>query len=708
MTDRAIVPYEDVADEIIDADFKELIKQAEEDVGPKPPYWYKPERSLPPLTEIIDLAHTERSDHSLRVIQSTLFESRVGLEFSSVFDRDVDWVKVGEIEQWQSPLLRNEHDALIAFIESQVVQPRAPRRSLTDAEESAGKEDYFLEALKDWERTHLISGDGTLLSSLGYDATVHAMWSIYLAPDPGNYRTGQRYRRVDPKIVYPIFEGDRGVGHVYVVHDALAKDMLAWYGDQGPATRAIRSMATTKDGKVDLYASHECIYYCNRTWEALIWGGKLIKKFKHKRWRVPWVILPFCWRRMTSSVTVGPSYSTGMFNEVLAPNDQGIMTIASSRQRDLARVHEPFLGPRLPLHDQMEKIASRLLTGVRRAQNPPLVWQRPLNYGNKPPPEVANWEGGLTEIPEAATGAAAIDTLPTLPVAEAMDPLMQIITTSLQAGVPLPLLQGSTLGAQSSGSAIDVLMQSGFDKWIPVLKGVQAGLTEVAHTMLLNVKDWGSTMGEGVSGVLEIPRRTPEKYGISAVHQLTPDMLERTDCYLDISLARFNLQGMLQAATTLATIRNQVGVMSKREAAELLAYTNNVERSLQMRRDEELEETPGVLEAMTIEHLYEELYAAYVTGDMESVRRIAIRGKRVAARQRLADMQLAAMGGGGDFGGGGIPPGAEVGPDGQPIDPNAQAQDPTMMGAATPMLPTDAIGNMVGTEGGRMMAGPPL
>jgi hypothetical protein len=708
MTDRYGTVFQDASDEIIDADFRDLVKSAEEDVGPEPPYWYKPERSLPNLTEIIDLAHAERSDHALRVIQSTLFESRVGLEFSSVFDRDVDWVKVGEIEQWQSPLLRNEHDALIAYVESQSLQPRAVRRSLADAEESTAKEAYYIEAINDWERTHLISGDGTLLSSLAYDATVHAMWSIYLAPDPGNYRTGQRYRRVDPKIVYPVFEGDRGVGHVYVVHDALAKDMLAWYGDQGPATKKIKDMAQTKDGRLDLYASHECIYYCNRTWEALIWGGKLIRKFKHKRWRVPWVILPFCWRRMTSSVSIGAGMATGMWGEVLAPDDQGIMTVASSRQRDLARVHEPFLAPRLPLHDQMEKIASRLITGVRRAQNPPLVWTRPVQHGNRPPPEIANWEGGVTEVPEGGVAGTNLDALPTLPVAESMDPLMQIITTSLQAGVPLPLLQGSTLGAQSSGSAIDVLMQSGFDKWIPVIKGVQMGLTEVAHTLLLNVKEWGPTMGKGVSGTLEIPRRTPEKYGLSAVHELTAEMLERTDCYLDVTLARFNINGMLQAATTLATIRNQVGVMSKREAAELLAYTNNVDRSLQMRRDEELEETPGVLEAMTIEHLYEELYAAYVTGDMESVRRIAIRGKRVAARQKLADMQLAAMGGGGDFGSGGIPPGGEVSPDGTPLPLNQGSVDPTMMGAATPMLPTDAIGNSVGTEGGRMIAGPPV
>jgi hypothetical protein len=111
---------------------------------------------------------------------------------------------------------------------------------------------------------------------------------------------------------------------------------------------------------------------------------------------------------------------------------------------------------------------------------------------------------------------------------------------------------------------------------------------------------------------------------------------------------------------------------------------------------------------MTIEHLYEELYAAYVTGDMESVRRIAIRGKRVAARQRLADMQLAAMGGGGDFGAGGVPPGGEVSPDGTPVLPGEAGQDPTMMGSATNMLPTDAIGNMTGMEGGRMPAGPPI
>jgi hypothetical protein len=697
----SVMPFQEIDDNVIEADFKDLIKAKEKDFIPEPPYWYKPERSAPDIGEITGLAQAERSDHALRVTQAALFEMRLGLETSAVFERDVDLVKINEIEQWQSPLLRNEHDALLAFIESQTLQPKSRRRSLADAEESATKEDYVLECWDDWSRVSLISGDGSLMSALAYDATVHGMWAVYLCPDPGNYRTGQRYRRVDPKTVFPVFEGDRGLGHVYQVFDAQAKDMLAWYGDGGgPLTKRIRDMARTgSEDRVDLTMAHEAICWWGRTWAIVSWGGKIIRKWRHNMHRPPWVILPFAWSRMGSSQTITPSMAGGLWGEPMAPNDQGNLSIASTRQRDLAKMYAPFLITRLPLQDAMEKIASRLMTAVRVARNPPMVWQRPIQYGNKPMPETQPWEGGVTEVPELMGAGRPLEALPTLPVAEAMEPLMQFITTAMQASIPMPLLQGASLAAQSSGSAIDVLMQAGYDKWIPVLKGIQLGSTEVSHTMLLNIKEWGRTMGPDANGSIDVPRRMMDPYGLESFYKLTPEMLDRTDCYIDVTLARFNLQGMLQAATTIATIRNQVGVMSKREAIELLAYTNNVERSIQERRDEELDETPGVLEAMTLEHLYEALYVAYVKKDMESVRRIAIRGRRVAARQKLADMQLAAMGGGGDFGAAGIPPGGDVSPDGTPIPPGGDAQS-AGAGAATPMLSPGDLGNGVGNEGG--------
>lgn len=674
--------------DVIDADFRELVRAAEEALIPPPPYWYKEERSAPDLGEITSLAHAERSDHALRVLQSAMFESRVGLEFSSVFDRDIDWVKVGEIEQWVSPILRNEHDALVAFIESQVLMPKARRRSLVDAEESATKEDYFLDIIDDWAASHMRSGNGTLLSSLAYDAAVHAMWAIYLGPDPGNERTGLRYRRVDPKIVYPVFEGDRGLGQVFCVYDAEVKDMLAWHGDgDGKVSRQIKAMGSVRQGSAyDMHACHEVIEWYGRTWAVVIYGGKVIKKWRHRFWRPPWLVIPFCWRRQTSSVSLGNGIGGGLWGEPLAPNDEGILTIASNRQKDLARVYEPFLAPRLPLHDATEKIVSRLLTAVRRAQNSPLVWTQPIQQSKQPAPEIQNWEGGLTIIPEGNTGGQALDTLPTVPVNEAMEPMLQFLTTAYQSSIPLPLLQGGALGAQASGSAIDVLMQTGIDKWVPVVKGINGGFTEFAHQCLLWVRDFGATMGPEVAGYLDVPRRNPDSYGLANSRRLTPEMLKRTDCYLDVTLARFHVAGMLAAANTIATIRN-TGVMSKREAIELLAYTNNPERSLVMRREEELEETPGVLEAMTIEHLYEQLYAAYVAEDWESVRRIMIRGRRVAQMQQLADQQLAMMG-------------AAAAP-----SPPAAAGGEAAMGAGVPSLPTDALGNAVGVEGGRYALG---
>lgn len=696
---------------IIEAQFRDLVQAQASQIGPRPDPRYAP---IPmPKPEVITAeAQAQQQHHKLRLLQSTMMELRVGMEVSSIFERDTDEIEMGEVERFIIPFLRAEHNAILSFIESMNVMFTSRARTAIDREETAAKEAYLQEWWEDWEQRHLRSYGGSLKRALGYDMLIHSMIAVYLAPDPGNPRSGVRCRRVDPKQVYPIFNGDLGLDRVYCIYDDDFSNVLGHFGDGpgGSVTRAIRALAKGSNDTVDLSARHEVVEYYDATNAVVTWRGKVIKKWRHNLQRPPWVIIPCCWRQPS-----GTALTTG----ILAPNgmpggmrdSDGNLLGGTSIQRDLARLYEPFLASRVPVNDALEMMTSRLFTGIRDAKDPPLYRTRSQAAGGALAEiEVKNWSGGKTEDVEGSK----MEVLPTTPVAENMTPMLEILKTVLQASIPAPVLQGQTMGAQSSGQAIDILNEMGYDMWVPLVKIYQMSLAECGHVSLGVQRDWGESMpgAQGIGTGFPVPRRSPGQYGMYTPFTLNRKMLEDSGCYVECRMTKFSLSGMVGAVSS-AQVLSALGLGDDRLYIELLGLPGAPEDLIQRRRMQNMENSPDYGKAVMINLLGQQLKAAAARQDQESFAYLEPLYKRIIQMQTTQDMQTGMMAQSmmQSQMDAELDAQMEAGQPGMPVDPQTglPAGDMPQAGGYNPTValqPGD-LGNAVGDAGGRPTGPPP-
>jgi hypothetical protein len=671
--------------DIIDADYQLLVSAEEANVGPQPPPWYVP-LPKPDAKEIITEANQQKDLHSYRVMAAAWMELRLGMEISAIFGSDEMWVTMKEIEPQASPLLRIMHDAIVNFVATQTVQYTSLARGLVNREERAAIEDHLDDSHRDWKERHFREGQGLLLRTLTADA-LSGMVAIYHAPDPSNQRSGQRLYRVDPKVVFPVFGRD-GLECVYVVYDATYPEVMKDYsdGDKGPATAAIKRVARKGNGsgntRIDTETTHELIGYWDRERAIVTWRGETIREWTHQLWVCPWHIAVPNWRQRGGTKASG-GYAVGGDRSGPLISDDGVsrpyngISPTGTRQADLVRMYEPFLTPWLPVADKVEKAQTRTAYGVDRALSQPTVHKRSSANSSSGGPELQNYRDGMTEIEEDEE----LDVLPMNPMNDSFEPWMRLFEMEVQMAIPVPILQGQTIGTQASGNAIDVINEMGYTHFAPVPEFMQMLLGEIGHRDLTYIKEWNPTYGEDG---LAVPRRSQGRYGADPT-RLTAEMLERADCYIECTMSRFSLAGAAAAATAAAVLDQQLHIGTRPLWIQRFGLASNAQQLDDDRRQQDLEDTPGFVEASAVEYLYDEMERAAALDDEKSLRRMAARSKRVTAKQTMHDLALAKMSGM-------LPPQPEPLPGELPGA--GEGNNPM------PYLSAPQVGRETGTEGG--------
>lgn len=674
-----------------------MVADAESKIGPQPPAWFVP-AAAPKLSDILTEARTQRDLHAERVLNQVTMDRRLGMEFSAIFNADKAWVDLKEIEAQVSPLLRRIHDAITTFIATQQVQHTSLARGLVNREERAAINGHLAESLRDWIECTFREGQGSLLRVLTADA-LSGMVAIYHAPDPGNERTGQRLTRVDPKVVFPVFGRD-GLDRVYTVYECAYADVMRDYSDGpgGEATKAIQRLARKGSGRgnarIDPDTCYEFIGYWDREFAIITWRGEVVKQWKHSLYVCPWHISPPNWRQ-TSGTRASAGYEPLTGNRpgpritstgVSVPYE--LVSNGTSRQKNLVRLYEPFLVPWLPVVDKVEKVQTRLAYGVDRALSQPRVHKSSNARSGEGPPEVQNYRDGTTQIEEDEE----LDKLPMDPINDSFQPWMTLFTMEVQAMIPTPVLQGQTIGSQTSGTAIDAMLEQGNAIFAAVPEFIQSLFKEIGHRDLTYLRDWGPAYGGGLS--VATPARGA--YG-SQPSQLTAEMLVRAGCYIDCVLRRRSLASDAQRITSLVMLKN-AGLVTDEWGIAELGLTDDAQGMADDVREQQMEEAPEYASAMLIEYLYEQAEIATANGDQESLRRILSRAKRVAAQQSLKDAQMAAMAGSQPppmLGPGGGPPGQGPPPDGTGVNP-------------APYLSSPDFARTTGTQGGAPSLAPTI
>lgn len=693
---------------ILDADYRLLVADAERNAGPTPPPWYIP-TSAPKADDVMAEAQTQQQAHAQRVLRQAWMELRLGMEITSIFANDELYVSLQEIEPQPSQLLRLMHDAIINFVASQTIQYASLAQGIVNREERTAIEGHLADVLRDAKECAFREGQGSFIRTLTADA-LNGMAAIYHAPDPSNQRVGQRIYRVDPKVVFPIFGRD-GLDRVYTLYDAAYPEVLRDFGDgvderghPNPATSAIQKIARKGGGRgkrdFDMETRHEVTGYWDREYGLVLWKGEVIREWRHKLWVCPWHIGVPNWRQQAGAKSRGGFAVGGDRPGPLIDVDgvstpyEGVNWAAGNRQLDLARMYEPFLTPWNATADKIEKTLTRTGYALDRALDNPLYWKRSSANSEPGTPEIQNFRRGVTEGQEDEE----LDILPMNPLGDSFAPWLSMLQIEMQASIPSPILQGQNIGTQASGNALDVIAEMGYAHFAPVVEFMPMLFQEVGHRTLIYKRDFAPAYDPDnpVSSRQGFTAYGNNAQGSRQAVKLTKEMLQRSGCYVECTMSRFSLAGMTAAATTAATIDQQLHLGTRRYWIERFGMSTNPQQLEDDRRDQDMEDAPGYVEALQVEHLYDQMVEAAELDDDESLGKLKSRAKRVAAKQYIHDVQIAKMAG--IMAGQPEPMAGEL-----PGDAGVEGS-----GNPMPYLSAPEVGRETGTEGGApTQAAPP-
>lgn len=678
----------------------------EETYGPTPPIWYR-KPAKPKLNEVLEDAEREKGLHEKRIRMAMESLSRLNLEGFGMFERDKEKIVSGSYEGYIDTSLRDEHDAAVAYIAGMDWSAESPYRETIDQEEADAKEDLISYLFEVWERQHERAGNASLKMAIPDTLMKYGMLVGHAVVDPGDDECGIRMRLLDPATCYPIHEGHRGLGVMYRIYNASASQVIGDFGDaEGKVERKVRKIvgAKSNNGTFDRSWEGEVVEYWDRNWLLIAFEGEQILIREHGYACCPFVVTfgGFGQQNFTSSRSI---YVQGEGTTWNRPD--GTLEGFNPKADDYGRIAAPFLARRWRPHDINEAVYGRLLTMYRMGMRWPLYIKQSVMSAEMNDIEIDYEEEGQTFIgPDDE-----ILPLPNLPTPEVVAALMQVIAEGKQTSMATGLMMGQSPHSQASGSAIDILMQTGFARWSTVVVGAQCFIELMMELILALYRDWGLILGmEPNIGTLYVPRRNPNpRTGGAPVHEVTPDLLRRTGIRCIVNMFKFNPANAAALAQAQA-IWKSMGILPKQLAVKMAAFSPNPQGVLRQVDEEQLADVPEVKQERTLSSLIKEAEDAALRGDMESAKERM--GKAVFIASMMQRNQMIGQPGGG----GGMPPGMPPTIPGTP--PVDLGRNPST-GQPTPMPPPGTapqyaipemavqglsmpqMGVPVGTQGGR-------
>ncbi len=668
-------------------------------LGSVPPLWYsKPKR--PKLTDIRDAAKREQADHRGRVDAAADARSRIAQDaLPGHFADDIEEIKAGRMVLWRDLQLTGEHNLACTHIASMQIAAESLHLEPIDEEESTAKEDDVHWLFENWEIQHRRAGLGQLRWRLPDWAMKDGLIVSHVGLDPSNEDTGIRFRLIDPATAFPVWEGDRGLSHLYRVYEADAATVVGDFGDaEGKLEKKVMKIAKGGgDNKYDPRFTAEVIEYWDRNCRIISFADEEIDYREHGHARVPFVATACPWGDDSDSTVglVGGSY--GWSNTERLPNGERVAPDQSggnSRGDRITRRYRPFLSQVFAAHDQSEAVMSRVATDLKNGPRYALQ-QSMLGAVDGPPDDIdRNTPGWAAIVSENDTPVLLAPTPPQL-VQTAMMADAQNRTAS---GVPASLM-GQNPAAQTPGTAVNALNAAGLERFAPVVEMVQDHLTDVFEWALVLQRDYMPILGsEGKRGSLRAPRRT--RTGDAPAHEVTQEMLDRSGPRVRVLLHKKGIPDP-SVVNSIVMLKN-IQEISSEKVQGLLGETDPTREMKRIRMDQ-LQQVPEVAQAETLIQLNDMMKKAFDREDWVSFTVAQGRARYVMERIEEAQIQKAMraasllvpkpMGGPGMPGGGGMPG----------VDPGTMAGMPSEglpPGVPVPPMPPD--GNNIHYQGAAM------
>ena len=655
--------------------------------APKPP-------PKPAASDLFVRAQQEYDDHRVRMTQYWEMNAWLAGDNYGHFERDTEAIDTGEVEVVRLSDLTDEHNAIVAFHAGMDATLDLAARDPNDRDEAQALEDFLSLVHDEWRDQHLAEGGMPLDRVLPDWASRYGVLATYVALDPSNESTGLYLKTVSGVRVYPVFEGAKGLDHVFLIYDARPDQVIGAHENPNdrkePVRKAVEQLVDP-DNRTDCHV----VEYYDAHWGVVMIDETIVKAWEHGYGVCPWIVTPL-------GFGADPNDRSPIYSYPIAREDlrRGYVH-GSNRELDLARAYQPFLWRRIVPHAQEEALAGRLFTLLRRltSSTPPVVVKQGVMSATEGDPEVDASEGAVTTLRDDD----ALDAFPLGLGQDISGPLLALFAQNRQTGMAPGLLLGAQNPAsQMSGTALELGRQGGFEKWSAITTGLEAHYAAVFRRCLDLVAVHGDGLGvAGGYGRLLVPRRAPNaKSGLGAMHEITADLVRRTAVRVKVTLARFNPISLSQTGNGVTIWRSQ-NLMSKDTAIRIGGFTNDVEGELARIDDDQLADVPEVKQATTLDRLATMAERAAAAGDTKTARELLLQGHYVASRMQMQFQQMMQMIGQGQPADAAAPPAPQPHPAQVPagVAPNPPPpQAPEIQGQGQSM---PQYGIQTGQQGGR-------
>jgi len=453
---------------------------------------------------------------------------------------------------------------------------------------TADKADFLYACFDDAERLHTNTGHADFKADVSRTEVVYGRLAAMVI-----YTTDAEYdemplvtRLLDPSSCAPVYDEHGMEVMVRLYRTSVSRACSAFAVDD----KVERRIRNPKDRAAKSDSSDvEVLEWWNRWWRMVWIDGHLVMGPVEHRLGYP----PYAYQMSA----LGPPTQT--FD--LSGAGSYLATMWSAEQRGQAgwtASRNPLANPNRGLsHISIlkypirlrEAIQSRTITAFRREIDPPMVIEQDIIAADKGVPEIDRAPNARNPI---EMGHEQINVLPVAPNAASLGPMLNQINEILGRITFSAAAYGINSNSNVSGFAVETLAEHGRDKLLPHLVTLEAFYRQIAEMQLRMFRDWGWIMRQGdeLRGRITVPRHRVVG-DMTPIFDLTPDALQKTGTQVKVKMTSVRLSNLGAVANALA-ILNNIGLLRKRWAFELLGEPNPDRAVLELEQEQSSQAPP--------------------------------------------------------------------------------------------------------------------
>lgn len=543
---------------------------------PRYPRWYK-KPPKPDENKIWGRAMTNKARY--RLVHDRMHDDLLWLRGSQVglFEEDIQAMRDGLfIDKWRSMNLINEWNLACSFMSGLPWTLDVPRGSQEERQRSQRLKDavHYLRQME--IKKHAESGQGHLPMDEARMLTMFGMIVNRTVIDLDDPEFPFDSALIDPATVYPEWNGKRGLGRLWRVYKTTYARLIGDFGEL--PKKEMKKLKANLDGEINDDTEIEVVEYWDTWYRAVIaQDAVIVPVTEHKYGYVPYTI------------QYGP---LGEPMSILAPASGARRTRSGeyvmdegSLEDDLPYKSISYIGHMKVSHMQYEALMARMLTGMKKAINPPLLRERDEMASEQPMPEMDTGPGAVNET---MLGHERVSPIPTSPNPMDMQMLMQAIQQDQMKGMAPPSLYGLNDRSNVSGTAINALSDAGMDKIGPWVSCLQQYHTRRFAQWFASWRNFGhlAKYVEDEPRPFMIPSLNDESR--DQAFELTPEMIDSSNANVEVILTKVRKSEWVPLLNA-GRMAYELGIMSKRQIAQEIGQLDYDKVSQEVMEDKMLD-----------------------------------------------------------------------------------------------------------------------